>query len=553
MEQSKPSMTSEINWSLKHLGNHRKSFALLLFLYIASGVIIVPISLYAKNTIDAAGQSNPAMFLRNITFLAGCLMLSWVISLAIGILFESLNEHLFRSVQHQTISTAFQLRNETMDRMKSGDWQTLLEADAQTVASGWVSILPETLRLIVRLISCIIMLNYFNAQLIIWGVVIFVLMSPLLIIIKRYIMPLHQKAKDAEASTKTFAQELLFNRNSIKVHHRVLLLLKRFDQLQRNRSTINLKCKQISLTGNLGFMLIANLLYILVLYWGGSNIIKGILSYGQLIAVLQITTQLQGPMINFVSLIPQSFSVLASIRRIVEFEGQSAEQNKTSEVKCDDIIALKGQNLSYQYRDSNVFSGIDLKIERYSVTGITGASGIGKTTLLKLISGLYQPQSGQMTVHLKNGDEIPVDTLKTAIFSYVSQDFLLLSGTIYDNISFMDNSMPLETLQAAAKIAEIDDYIITLEHGYQTVIGENNHGLSRGQAQRLAIARALANQTPFIIFDEATSALDIDTEERILRNIKTLTQTTFIIVTHHPSVAQICDKLIVLEKGGSIE
>ena len=209
----------------------------------------------------------------------------------------------------------------------------------------------------------------------------------------------------------------------------------------------------------------------------------------------------------------------------------------------NDFKTINATGVSFAYDGEEVLSDCTLTLERGKITAITGESGCGKSTLFKLLLGLYEPQSGSITL---NGN-IPVGAATRGLFAYVPQGNLILSGTIRENLTLCDDGISDSAVEEAAKAAEIYDYIASLPDGFDTVISERGSGLSEGQLQRIAIARALLYDAPVLLLDESTSALDEQTETRLLSNIKALPDKTVIFITHRNTSISVCDSIIHVE------
>lgn len=197
-----------------------------------------------------------------------------------------------------------------------------------------------------------------------------------------------------------------------------------------------------------------------------------------------------------------------------------------------------------------MLSDLDFTIYSGDVIAITGESGIGKSTLLKLMLGIYNPTAGSITVRDRKEHSAVLDAGAREIISYVPQGNFPMSGTIRDSVHFWQGETPDgEKLRKACVIAEADEMIRALEQGYDTRLGERGAGLSEGQLQRLAIARAIYSGKPVLLLDEATSALDEQTEAKVLENLKKLTDRTVIIVTHRKAALDICNRIVELDNG----
>ena len=193
-------------------------------------------------------------------------------------------------------------------------------------------------------------------------------------------------------------------------------------------------------------------------------------------------------------------------------------------------------------------AGADFSLKKGEFVALVGYSGIGKSTLQKLMLGFYTPDSGEMRAKLTDG-ELVLGCETRPLFAYVPQTGLLLSGTIRENIAFCCGEVSDEAIWAAAEVADVADAIRKQPNGLDTVLGERGSGLSEGQLQRLAIARAVLCDAPVLLLDEATSALDGETEKTVLERLRSLQNRTCIAVTHRPAALALCDWTMEMKDG----
>ncbi len=226
------------------------------------------------------------------------------------------------------------------------------------------------------------------------------------------------------------------------------------------------------------------------------------------------------------------------------------QENISGSESFNFLKELEFKNVSFSYENGkDILSSIDLKIKKGEMIGIIGPSGSGKTTIVDLILRLFHPQSGKIMLDGRVINEINTDDWKKNI-SYVPQDVFLLNETIKNNIKFYDDSISEEDVIYAAKMANIYDFIVKLENGFDTLIGERGVLLSGGQKQRISLARALARRPSILILDEATSALDNESESLIQKSIENLRGlVTVIIIAHRISTVMNADKIIVVDEG----
>ena len=295
-----------------------------------------------------------------------------------------------------------------------------------------------------------------------------------------------------------------------------------------------------------------NLGYIFALAYGSYQLLHG-LDYGNLVAMLQLVSQIQYPFSSLSGMLPKYFALLASAERIIELDNIKDEfekNNQDIDVKSTykNLNSIEFKDITFGYDRDVILDDTSLTVNKGDFVAIMGISGIGKSTLLKLLLGVFNVDNGTITLDV-NGKEIPVDCHTRKLFSYVPQGNFLLSGTIKDNLKFINSNATDEEIEKAVKISCSDQFVYDLPDGLETVIGERGIGLSEGQLQRLAIARSILSKSPIMLLDEATSALDEATELRFLKNLKEMQDKTCIIVSHKTAALEICNKHIQIVDG----
>jgi len=289
-----------------------------------------------------------------------------------------------------------------------------------------------------------------------------------------------------------------------------------------------------------------------ILYFGVGEVIKGNLSVGQLIAFQMFAGQFSSPVMRLVSLWNEFQQALLSVDRLGDILNTPTEQITNKPITLNNIQGdIKFDNVSFKYTPSSnlVLKNINLHITPNKSIGIVGRSGSGKSTITKLIERLYLQNEGAIYI-----DGIDIRHLNPYILrqniGVVLQESYLFSGSIKDNISFASPGASMEDIIRVSQIAGANEFIATLDKGYDTAVGERGSSLSGGQKQRIAIARALINNPKILIFDEATSALDYESESIITQNLSQIKQNkTFIIIAHRLSTVRNCDEIIVMDQG----
>ena len=265
-----------------------------------------------------------------------------------------------------------------------------------------------------------------------------------------------------------------------------------------------------------------------------------------------LISHLQTPMLTLPAVIPKITAISAACERITEILNVP-EQTAADTVDADAIYGqmqgITAKDLTFSYGRDPVFQNVSLHIPKGGLTVITGASGIGKSTLLKLMLGIYKPSGGELLIQTET-ENISVSRAVRSLFSYAPQGNLLLSGTLRENILLSNPEATEEELRNALYVSAMDEYVATLPQGLETVLGENGAGLSEGQAQRISLARAVLRNAPILLLDEVTSALDAQTEALVLERICALPDKTCIAVTHRPAALALADHRIEVTNNG---
>ena len=329
------------------------------------------------------------------------------------------------------------------------------------------------------------------------------------------------------------------------------LMLAKSEELQKESYRLRVRRTKVSTVAQIGLFLVFNAGFYFALAYCAYKLSKHLITAGDIIAITQLVRQIQSPFQNMSGLVPQFFSVIASVERLIELEEmkneESTGENAGKEIysKLDSIVF---DNVQFSYTKDSYVSDVNMEIKKGEFAVVAGESGAGKSTSVKLLLGILKPDSGEIYLRTTDGKKHFLGKNSRKLFAYVPQGNLILSGTIRENIAFASETDNEEKIIKAAKIAQIWDFITTLDKGLDTEIGENGLGLSEGQAQRISIARALMYDAPVLLLDEATSALDSQTEAELLKAVKSMTDKTVIIVSHKQAAFEICDKIARIEK-----
>lgn len=427
----------------------------------------------------------------------------------------------------------------------SGDVINRLENDVQTVVAFLTETLPNTLSALALFVGAFFYLFTMD----VWLACITVAMLPLFALLSRiYVARMRQysrRVRNTDSRIQSILQEAIQHSMLIKTLEATPRMVGRLESTQselrhhvRQRTAFSVASQLII---NAGF----SLSYLLAFLWSAVRLSRHTISFGQMTAFLQLVYRIQGPVRNLTRLAPAFVSVFTAAERIMELEDDPEEQQGAS-IRLASPCGVRFTDVTYCYTDdsSAVLSHLSFDFRPGTATAILGETGAGKTTLVRLILALVSPTEGSVEVY-NSFESQTVSPLHRTNFVYVPQGNTLLSGTIRDNLLLACPGATDQQLWSALDTA-CAQFVSDLPQGLDTVCTEAGGGLSEGQAQRLAIARALLRDRAVLLFDEATSALDPDTERQLLHNILSNHQKTVIFITHRPVVVDYCDAVLRL-------
>ena len=407
------------------------------------------------------------------------------------------------------------------------------------------------------IIVYIVVLFFYNVKL----AVIVVASIPLFAVLSLIVTPLFRKSLDEKFETGAKAQSFLVESvNGIQTVKSFALentFEEKWGDLQSDYVKAGYKTSMISSTSGTVANFIQKIVDLLVLVFGAKAVLSGSFTVGQLVAFRMLAGHVSGPVLRLVQLWQEYQQASLSVRRIGDIFNSPVEQMSKNSLQT--MPELKGrirfEKVRFRYRvdASDVIKDMSFEIAENTIVGIVGRSGSGKSTISKLVQRLYIPQSGKISIDGMDLSLMNPMLLRRQI-GVVLQENFMFNGTVAENISIHCPGASIEDIMKAAKIAGAHDFIMELQEGYDTVIGEKGVALSGGQKQRVAIARAIINNPKILIFDEATSALDYESESIIQHNLKDICKgRTVLIIAHRLSTLQIADEIMVVDRGELLE
>ncbi len=542
---------SILRWLIATSRGMRLQAAVNAVLGIA-GVTLDFAFIYAtKWAIDLAtipGQSMP------LTPVALCLVGIIILQIALGFARRWMGQVLKVRAQNTMQRRIFArvLRNEWngTEARHTGDMLNRLERDVRDITSTITETLPSTVTVAVRFIAAFCFLFAMAPRL----ALLLTVIAPLFILCSRvYVKRMRaitRQVRDTDSTIQSLMQEGL-------QHSLVLKTLEHEEQTQAElhayqdtlQTQVKSRTRFSAASGafiNIGF----SAGYLITFLWGVHSLQQGEITYGMMIAFIQLVGQIQGPFRDIIRFVPLMIGAATAGERLMELEETPIEE-KGEPIRFAQGADIQLRDVCYSYKEGQrqILSHFSYDFPAGSRTAILGETGAGKTTLIRLILALVRPQSGTIRIHDKQ-QSVPISPLTRCNMVYVPQGNTLFSGTVRSNL-LMGNPQATEQQMAEALHVACADFVLALPHGLDTRCGENGTGLSEGQMQRISIARALLRQGNILLLDEASSALDSDTEQRLLQNLNRWLKPhqTLIFITHRQSVTELCPRTLHIRRN----
>ncbi len=547
--------TSTLSWIWKYIKGQRGLLTVLsVSSMITSSAYVVPalLSRRAINTALSAASFSEALPL----LLEIGLYFLLVILAQLGL--SALNTHLRMlisgrmeiALRQSFFKTLLGKNYASVSGLHSGEVLNRFTSDVDIVVSGITDFIPEALAILAKLAAGLVVVLSFSPSFAVLSVLVGLSMLALVLLFRPLYKKMHKAVQEASGVSRSFAQECVENIVVVKTFSGRTHFLEKLRQHMEKLYRTKLRRSIFTNFAEKGLSLIFTLVYYGTLLWGAASIADGSMDYGTLMAFLQIVSQIQAPFVNASGLITRLYAATASAERLRELEDFPEEMaySTLSPSTYESLSGIGAEALAFRYDQENILENTSFFLPKGSMTAITGTSGTGKSTLFRLLLGLFPPNAGRLFARTADG-EISLDAGTRALFAYVPQGNLLLSGTIRENIKFLHPAVSDAQMEEAARAACIYDFIASLPKGFDTEIGERGGGLSEGQMQRISVARALCADAPILLLDECTSALDSATEEAMLRNIAALKTKTVLFISHKNAAFSFCDTHLSVKDG----
>ena len=544
MEKSR-NYFSLLSWVLKNSKEYRWRIILMLFINLFFTVASLVTVILSKSIIDNAttGKSFSTIIIIYIVVMISTLLLQAIASLLSSIINEKVSFGIRKNVYDKVIRTSWQ----SINKYHSGDIVTRLSSDAGNIADAIVSTLPSMITLIIELILVFFTLFSYSPFLAFLGLTV----APVAVIVSwlfaRRLKVLQKKVQESESAYHSFLQESLANLLIVKAFVNEDESVEKLSNLRANRFYWVFKRSKASLYGTTTISLAFHIGYLSAFTFGAIQISKAAITYGTMSVFLALINRVQAPIIGLSQQLPKVIAMFTSAERIIELSDLPAEERIETNIDTTDLgVYAKGLTFGYNDKET-VLEDVSFRINPGESAAVIGESGIGKTTLIRLILSFVKSNNGSITFFNSKNEELPASAGIREHIAYVPQGNTLFSGTIKDNVLIGRTNATDDDIKDALKLASALEFVDELPEGINTRIGEKGLGLSEGQAQRIAIARAIIRKAPFMIFDEATSALDEGTEQKVINGLEQLSpRPACLIITHRKSILKYCTQELMI-------
>ncbi len=557
------SLSREWKWLLHYASRYRVQIAIYVVIGLVSTAMGLGASVASKYLIDSVVTHNTDTIVKSAVIAVGLGLTQAIVGSAISRIATVVGTKISNEIRSNVYEHITNSKWEKIRTYHSGDLLNRIEGDVGTVSNSIVTYIPGVFTKSAQFFGCLAVVLYYDPTM-----AIFAFMSaPFLVlssrITARMIRRYNRESREMNGKILSFYSESIQNLQTIKAFDITRYYVDRMKENLSLYRKIRLDHDKFTIIMSLCMSVIGLAVAYTCYGWGVYRLWQGVISYGTMTLFLQISGQLTGSFSALVSLLPSAVSIATSAGRIMEITDLPLEESKDSKKAekmeksaNEDGVTIVCNKVKYTYPDGEkpVVNDVTFTVSPGETIALTGPSGDGKTTILRLILGLVEPDSGEITAETKDGQKILISECTRRFCSYVPQGNAIFSGTVADNLRVVRPEATDDEIISSLKVADAWDFVEKLPFGINTEISEKGVNFSEGQVQRMSIARAILRDAPIIIMDEATSALDSETEKTVLANMmKSCPNRTRIITTHRPSMLEYCTRVYKIDADGKLD
>lgn len=541
-----------IRWFIREISQCKWAYTLVLFCQILMVALALGYVWLSKRLVDVAilyfkgdvaEKSVLAMYAASFLILS---MLRPVVVAVKSYYQSKISVSMANRIRLRLFDDLLHLKNEYSRKYHTGDMLNRLQVDVSAVASTFCQVIPNLFWAGIQFLSAFVYLLHIDARLA-W---ILVVIIPVAIVGGRYVMyrvrNLTSDIRKSDSEVESHIQESVQHITLLQILEYTETSSEDLEELQMDNYEKNMRRAKFSVIARTLVAFSFTIGYAVAFLWGIYGIAGGVVTYGALTAILQLVGQVQRPLVQVSDQLPSLMHCTASIDRIEEIENLPRESKASQHFLCG-TSGVSIEHLSFRYSDGvkDIFTDFSFDFAPGSKTSIVGPTGRGKSTLIKLMLSLLTPTEGSVSLY-NSKEKVKASEATRCNLVYVPQGNTLFSGTIRENLQMGDPHADEAKMKDALHTAAAD-FVLELPNGLDTQCFEQGGGLSEGQAQRIAIARALLRPGSILLLDEFSSALDNDTEDLLLRRLTDrMNRRTMIFITHRTRVIDYCDSVLQL-------
>ena len=533
----------------ENIKGSKTKIALLSICQILLGILTVAFSFMLKFIIESIQEGSKDKLLINTIIIASIALGLILLQIFYRIYYEVSYTEIENKLKNNLFKTILNKDYQEIKKTHDEEWIHRLTSDTAVIANSILSILPSLCRMVVQLVLALAAIIYLYP---IFGLSL--LPFILLVILITYFMrkrlkAYHHLVQEKDGKAKVFFFESLQGLSIVHSFVKEDIFSKKNEQNLEEYKKARLKRNMFAMVCSISFLVVYYAFYILAIVFCGNAIIDGLMTIGLLTALVALLSQLTGPLGNITSIIPRYYSLIASGERLKIEKDEainylSKEEIKEFYDKQFKDIALKNVSFSYLDKFGNKVEALkdfNLVIKKNERILIKGHSGGGKTTLFKILLNLLKPESGEV---LLNG--FSLDASYERLFAYVPQDNLLMQGTIKEVVTLFNEDIDIDRFNKALELSSSSNFVNDLAMKEDTYLNEKGSGLSLGEMERIAIARAIYSESPIMLLDECSASLDLETEKKVISNILNMKDKTVVLISHHKYDEKLFDKVVDL-------
>lgn len=548
----------EAAWLLKYMIRYRRQICGYLALGIAGTLTGLVSGVTSKYLIDAVTGYRRELLIRMMGLMTltgiGGILLNGITNRVLTRISLKVSREMLCEVFQKILSTQW----ECMNRYRSGDLLSRLHTDISVVSGSILGWMPSLATKLVHFIGSLAVICYFDP---VMGAIAMASAPVTAFASKALIGRMRtftRKMRAASSDMMEFSQESFSQIQTIKAFHLSDVFMNRLDSVQKGYIDTTLEYNLFSVRTSLLMSLLSMGVSLVCIAWGAYGLWTGRITYGTMTLFLQTAKALEADFSALIRLVPAAVSAATSAGRIMDItelpKEDEGDRENIAAIEREGGLCVELSDVCFSYdEERRILDHIQFSLSPGELTGIRGHSGSGKTTLLRILLGLVRIDKGKAVIRSASGREEALGAGTRGFFSYVPQGNTIFSGTLADNLRMMKPEASDEELREALITACAWEFVEQLPGGMYSVIGERGLGLSEGQSQRIAIARAVLNRSRILLLDEATSALDQDTGRRVLENLRQrLPDTACILVSHKAEALKTCGRVYILDGNGNM-